>query len=274
MNDPTTLAVGDAAPIDPGSGTRQGTAVPQRCVLVLGATSAIASAFCRRRAGSGARFVLVARQAERLAAIAADLTARGATGVDTMVSDLADMNGAEARFAAMLDKAGLPDEVLLAYGVLGEQAAAQDSADETRRIIDINFTSAALWLQLAARHLLGDRPRTLVVIGSVAGDRGRQSNYVYGAAKAGLDAFAEGLAHRLHGTNLKVVTVKPGFVDSPMTAHLDRSGPLWAKPEAIAAAIDRAAGTGQRIVYAPWFWRPIMTAVRFAPRSLFYKTKL
>ncbi len=184
------------------------------------------------------------------------------------------MNGAEARFAAMLEKAGLPDEVLLAYGVLGEQTAAQDSADETRRIIDVNFTSAALWLQLAARHLVGDRPRTLVVIGSVAGDRGRQSNYVYGAAKAGLDAFAEGLAHRLHGTNLKVVTVKPGFVDSPMTAHLDRSGPLWAKPEAIAAAIDRAIGTGQRIVYAPWFWRPIMTAVRFAPRSLFYKTKL
>ena len=111
------------------------------------------------------------------------------------------------------------------------------------------------------------RSRTLVVIGSVAGDRGRQSNYVYGAAKAGLDAFAEGLAHRLHRTNVKVVTVKPGFVDTPMTAHLDRSGPLWAKPEAIAAAIDRAVAKGQRIVYAPWFWRPIMTAVRFAPRS-------
>ena len=274
MNDPTAVAAPDAGPIGRDSGVRQGAAVAHRCVLVLGATSAIASAFCRRRAGTGARFVLVARQEERLAAIAADLTARGAAAVETLVSDLADMNEAEARFGAMLEKAGLPDEVLLAYGVLGEQVAAQDSADETRRMIDINFTSAALWLQLAARHLVGDRPRTLVVIGSVAGDRGRQSNYVYGAAKAGLDAFAEGLAHRLHGTNLKVVTVKPGFVDSPMTAHLDRSGPLWAKPEAIAAAIDRATETGQRIVYAPWFWRPIMAAVRFAPRSLFYKTKL
>jgi decaprenylphospho-beta-D-erythro-pentofuranosid-2-ulose 2-reductase len=251
-----------------------------RTVLVLGATSAIATAFCRQRAAAGARFVLVGRQEARLAAIGDDLTARGASAIATLASDLGDMAQAETRFADMVSRLGPPDEVVLAYGVLGEQAAAQDSAEETRRIIDVNFTSAALWLQLAAKvltapELLADkRQRTLVVIGSVAGDRGRQSNYVYGAAKAGLDAFAEGLAHRLHGTNLRVVTVKPGFVDTPMTAHLDRSGPLWAKPEAIAGAIDRAVAKGQRIVYAPWFWRPIMTAVRLAPRSLFYKTKL
>lgn len=253
-----------------------GSAAPAgKTVLVLGATSAIATAFARQRARDGATLVLVARQAERLASIAADLVARGAARVETVADDLSDMGSAEARFAALLAKAGLPDEVLLAYGVLGEQAAAQDSADETRRVIDVNFTSAALWLQLAAKQLAADRkPRTLVVIGSVAGDRGRQSNYVYGAAKAGLDAFAEGLAHRLHGTNLRVLTVKPGFVDTPMTAHLDRSGPLWAKPEAIAADIDRALSKGQRVVYTPWFWRPIMTAVRLAPRSLFYKTKL
>ncbi|WP_237481910.1 SDR family oxidoreductase [Lichenibacterium dinghuense] len=246
-----------------------------KTVLVLGATSAIANAFARQRAAAGGRLVLVGRQQGRLDGIAADLTARGAAAVATLATDLADMDEAEPRFADMVARLGPPDEVLLAYGVLGEQAAAQDSADETRRLIDVNFTSAALWLQLAAKHLVADgRPRTLVVIGSVAGDRGRQSNYVYGAAKAGLDAFAEGLAHRLHRTNVRVVTVKPGFVDTPMTAHLDRSGPLWAKPEAIAGAIDRAVSKGQRIVYAPWFWRPVMTAVRFAPRPLFYKTKL
>ncbi len=248
---------------------------PARTVLVLGATSAIASAFCRTRAAAGARLVLVGRQESRLAAIAEDLKARGAAAVAVVATDLGDMTDAEVRFADLMRPLGPPDEVLLAYGVLGEQAAAEGSAEETRRIIDVNFTSAALWLQLAAKHLVADaRPRTLVVIGSVAGDRGRQSNYVYGAAKAGLDAFAEGLAHRLHRTNVRVVTVKPGFVDTPMTAHLDRSGPLWAKPEAIADAIDRAVARGQRIVYAPWFWRPIMTAVRFAPRALFYKTKL
>lgn len=268
-------------PASTGLPVQAGLPVPTgKTVLVLGATSAIASAFCRQRAAAGARFVLVGRHQARLDTVAADLTARGAVAAVAVESDLGDMADAESRFATMIARLGPPDEVLLAYGVLGEQAAAQDSAEETRRVIDVNFTSAALWLQLAAKtltapHLAGDGcARTLVVIGSVAGDRGRQSNYVYGAAKAGLDAFAEGLAHRLHGTNVKVVTVKPGFVDTPMTAHLDRSGPLWAKPEAIAGAIDRAVGRGQRIVYAPWFWRPIMAAVRVAPRSLFYRTKL
>ncbi len=263
------------SPAASASGAGKTVSGASRTVLVLGATSAIANAYARQRASAGGRLVLVGRQAARLDAVAADLRARGASEVATVATDLADMADAEPRFADMIARLGPPDEVLIAYGVLGEQAAAQDSADETRRLIDVNFTSAALWLQLAAKHLVEDgRPRTLVVIGSVAGDRGRQSNYVYGAAKAGLDAFAEGLAHRLHGTSVKVVTVKPGFVDTPMTAHLDRSGPLWAKPEAIAGAIDRAVAKGQRIVYAPWFWRPIMAAVRFAPRPLFYKTKL
>ncbi len=245
-----------------------------RTVLVLGATSAIALAFCRRRAADGASFILVARNAERLAAVVSDLQARGAARAVSAATDLADMNGCEARFQEFLAPLGVPDEVLLAYGVLGDQGRAQDDPDETRRLIDVNFTSAALWLQLCAKHLGRQKPCVLVVIGSVAGDRGRQSNYVYGAAKAGLDAFAEGLAHRAHGGKLGVVTVKPGFVDTPMTAHLDRSGPLWAKPEAVAQAIDGAIAKGRRIVYAPWFWWPIMAAVRMAPRRLFYRTKL
>lgn len=250
-----------------------GTSKP-KTVLVLGATSAIAMAFCRQRAASRSSFVLVARNAERLDAVRTDLEARGAARAVTVATDLADMSGCESRFNDMLAPLGPPDEVLLAYGVLGDQAAAQDSPEETRRLIDVNFTSAALWLQLCTRHLGRDKPCTLVVIGSVAGDRGRQSNYVYGAAKAGLDAFAEGLAHRAYGGKLRVVTVKPGFVDTPMTAHLDKSGPLWAKPEAVATAIDKAIAKERRVVYAPWFWRPIMMAVRLAPRPLFYRTKL
>lgn len=245
-------------------------------ILVLGATSAIAAAYCRRRAATGARFVLAARQEERLASIAADLEAHGAGAAATVTTDLSRTDEAEARFRDLVGRHGTPDEVLLAYGILGDQTQAEGSAAETRRILDVNFTSAAVWLQLAAAHMAepGGPPRTLIVIGSVAGDRGRRSNYVYGAAKAGLDAFAEGLAHRLHGTNLRVLTVKPGPVDTPMTAHMDRSGPLWAKPEAVAAAIEAAVGKGRRVLYAPWFWRPIMTAIRFAPRALFYRTKL
>ena len=245
-----------------------------RTILVLGATSAIAAALCRRRAAAGARFVLVGRQRDRLDSVGADLAARGASATAVFVSDLADMHDCRGRFDEFLAAAGHPDEVLLAYGVLGDQTRAELDPDETRRLIDVNFTSAALWLQLCAERLGRDRPCTLVVIGSVAGDRGRRSNYVYGAAKAGLDAFAEGLAHRAHRTGLRVLTVKPGFVETPMTAHLERSGPLWAKPDTIAAAIDGALAKGRRVVYAPWFWWPIMTAVRLAPRPLFYRTKL
>jgi short-subunit dehydrogenase len=168
----------------------------------------------------------------------------------------------------------MPDEVLLAYGVLGDQQQAQDDPAALGKIVNVNFTSAAAWLNEAAQLLPKDKPRSLIVIGSVAGDRGRQSNYVYGAAKAGLEVFSEGLAHRLHNTGLSVLTVKPGFVDTPMTAHLDRSGPLWAKPEQVAAAIEQAVSKRKRILYAPWFWWPIMTAVRFSPRAVFYRTKL
>jgi len=245
-----------------------------RLVLVLGGTSAIAAAYCRRLAPSAARFALVGRNATHLEAVAADLRARGAARVITIVSDLAEASGSRERLAGFVAELGMPDEVLVAYGVLGRQEAAEADPDELKRIIDVNFTSAAMWLQAAAGYLQQDRPRHLIAVGSVAGDRGRQSNYAYGSAKAGLDAFTEGLAHRLRGTNLHVLTVKPGFVDTPMTAHIDQSGPLWAKPERIAADIEAAVRRRRRVLYTPWFWRPIMAVVRATPRPIFYRTKL
>jgi decaprenylphospho-beta-D-erythro-pentofuranosid-2-ulose 2-reductase len=245
-----------------------------RTVLVLGATSAIAIAYCRRLAAEGSSFVLVGRRGERLATIAADLEARGALKAAALVSDLSDMASCESRFAKFCATLGMPDQVLLAYGILGKQDAAENDADATRRSLDVNFTSAALWLQMAAKLLPRDKPRWIIVISSVAGDRGRRSNYVYGAAKAGLSAFAEGLAHRLHGTGLHVLTVKPGFVDTPMTSHLDRGGPLWASPEQIAKGIEQAVHKNRSIAYTPRFWWPIMTIVRLLPRPIFFRTKL
>jgi NAD(P)-dependent dehydrogenase (short-subunit alcohol dehydrogenase family) len=243
-------------------------------IIVLGATSAIALAYCRRLATRGASFVLVGRRADRLDTVAADLKARGARATASVVSDLSDTRSCEDRFIEFCVPLGMPDQVLLAYGTLGRQSAAEQEIEETRRIIDVNFTSAALWLQAAAKHLVGGRHCSLVVISSVAGDRGRRSNYAYGSAKAGLSAFAEGLAHRLHGSNLHVLTVKPGFVDTPMTAHLERVGLLWATPEQIAAGIDRAVNRKRSVAYTPGFWRPIMAVVRALPRPLFFRTKL
>lgn len=243
-------------------------------ILVLGATSAIALAYSRRLARGGAGFVLVGRNGDRLATVAADLKARGAHEALPIVSDLSDMTSCESRFRQFCAHLAMPDQVFVAYGVLGDQSRAEEDADATRRVIDVNFTSTALWLQMAAKHLLRDKPRSIIVISSVAGDRGRRSNYVYGAAKAGLTTFAEGLAHRLHGTNLRVLTVKPGFVDTPMTAHLERGGLLWASPEQVAAHIERAVGKKKAVAYVPRFWWPIMTIIRLLPRSILFRTRL
>lgn len=244
-------------------------------VLVLGGTSAIAVAYCRLLATRGDRFILVGRHPSRLEAVKADLEARGAEKVATVVHDLETTEACDVHFETFCRQLGIPDQVLLAYGVLGDQIKAENDSADIRRIMSVNFTSAAIWMQVAATHLPRDKIRQIIAIGSVAGDRGRASNYIYGAAKAGLAAFAEGLAHRLHLTPLKVLLIKPGLVDSPMTAHLDRSGPLWAPPERVANCIDKAVQANRStVVYTPRFWQAVMMAVRFLPRSIFYRTKL
>lgn len=243
-----------------------------RRVVILGAASAMAEAYARLLAAEGARFVLVGRRADRLAAIAADLTARGAVETHIHEADLADAQGAMGRFEAMIAPLGGLDELFLAYGALGDQEKANADPDAALASLAVNFTSAAAWLQAAAPRMA--RGGAIVVIGSVAGDRGRQSNYVYGAAKAGLAAFCDGLRHRLAPEGVSVTLVKPGFVDSPMTAHLKKGGPLWATPAQVAADMRRAAAKGQAVIYTPWFWAFVMMIIRAVPRPIFHKTKL
>jgi len=243
-----------------------------RIYLILGATSAIAAAYCRRVVSRGANFVLVARNASHLDAVATDLKSRGATNVVSIVSDLVDTRECEDRFAEFCGKIGMPDEVMFAFGVLGLESAELTGSVQMRQIIDVNFTSVSLWLQAAVNFLPKMDARSLIVIGSVAGDRGRRSNYIYGASKAGLYVLTEGLRHRLSDTKLHLLTVKPGLVDTPMTAHLDRSGLLWATPQRIAADIDKAVLRRRRVVYTPWFWSLIMAVVRSIPRVFFYRT--
>ena len=245
----------------------------ERTLWVLGGTSAIAQAYARLRAAQGVRVVLVGRNAAHLQANADDLAARGGpAAVETL--DLVaetDRAGAVARMAAAH---GFPDEVLVAYGILGEQPRALTDLDHARQIIEANYTSVALWLLAIAAAHDPARPLTLAVIGSVAGDRGRSSNFVYGSAKGGLDRFLEGLQHGGGRPNLTVVRIKPGFVDTPMTAGLAKGGPLWAKPEKIAADIARAVDRGTALVYTPWFWRWIMLIIRHLPRFVFDRMKI
>jgi decaprenylphospho-beta-D-erythro-pentofuranosid-2-ulose 2-reductase len=245
-------------------------------VIVLGALSAIGEATARRFAAEGARLVLAGRNGERLRQVANDLAARGAADARVWPIDLvacADVAGELAAMAASLD--GPVDAVLLFFGVLGDQALAERDPAEASRIIDTNFTAAAAWCLATAALLERQNAGVLVAVTSVAGDRGRRSNYVYGASKAGLSVLVEGIAHRLAGTGAHAVVVKPGFVDTPMTAHLRRGGPLWARPEAIARSIKSAVERpGRPVIYTPWFWRFIMLVVRNVPAFIFHKTRL
>lgn len=243
-------------------------------VLVLGAASAIAEAYARRRAAEGAHFGLVGRREDRLAAVAADLRARGAKSAETAVADLAAIDGIEAAALNVRARFGDPDEIVIAYGTLGTQGEAERDLALARRILDTNFTSAALWLLALLKDHPAGAPLTVVVIGSVAGDRGRASNFIYGAAKGGLDRFVEGLAQKYAHTAVRFVLVKPGFVDTPMTAAIAKGGPLWATPDRVGRDIHRAAMRGRRVVYTPWFWRPIMAIIRALPWFIFKRLKI
>jgi decaprenylphospho-beta-D-erythro-pentofuranosid-2-ulose 2-reductase len=243
-------------------------------IVVLGAASAIAQAYARRRATGGDRFILLARREDRLAAVAADLIVRGAASAESVVMDLSATDEIERAVEMIHARFGPPREIVLAYGMLGEQAALERDLAAARLALDVNFTSAALWLLAFVKRRDTTSPLTCVVIGSVAGDRGRRTNFIYGAAKGGLDIFVQGLAHAYAGTPVRFVMVKPGFVDTPMTAAFIKAGPLWSKPERVAADMERAVRRGARVVYSPWFWWPIMAVIRRLPWFVFRRLKI
>jgi short-subunit dehydrogenase len=243
-------------------------------VVILGATSAIAQAVGRRYAEQGAVFFLVARDAARLNAVAADFTARGATAVSVLARDLADCRLHEDVVALSRQALGGLDCVLLAYGVLPDQKACEQDAAAVVASLQTNYVSAVSLLTSLANVMEAQGHGTIGVIGSVAGDRGRQSNYVYGSAKGGLAVFVQGLRHRLIGKGVRVVLIKPGFVTTPMTAQLAKDGPLWASPQRVADDILRALGKGTATLYTPWFWRIIMAIVKLVPDALFSRMRL
>ncbi|WP_348649622.1 SDR family NAD(P)-dependent oxidoreductase [Rhizobium sp. BK399] len=243
-------------------------------MIVLGATSAIAEATTRLYAAEGADLLLVGRQAAKLSSIATDLTIRGAHSAETAIHDLAQTQGIEAAFGDFVRRLGGVDHVLIAYGILGEQADAERDLSIVEEIARVNFNSAAAWSLAAASELERQGRGSLVVIGSVAGDRGRRANFVYGAAKAGLAVLVEGIAHRFADHGPRAVIVKPGPTITPMTEGFDRNGPLWATASQVAAVVRRAADRGGPVVYAPWFWRYIMLTIRAMPARIFNRMNI
>lgn len=243
-----------------------------RAFLILGATSPMARAAARLLAQRGDRLFLASRDASECHRLAQDLILRHGAAVASGAFDALDPRSHGPLVDQALAFLGRLDGVLLASGYLGETPNTLDP-DEASRILTANFTGLAPLLGRCAAHMAESGGGVLVGIGSVAGDRGRQSNFVYGAAKGGLDLYLQGLRHRFHGRGLRVVSFKPGFVDTAMT--FGKPGTfLVADPERAGRALVRALDHGDGTRYFPWFWRWIMRVIRGLPDALFLRTKL
>ena len=244
-----------------------------RRILILGAPSAIAIAVARELISPDARFFLVARNGAKLEAVRRDLLTRGAGGVDTHVADLDDTDAHEAMMAEALRSLDSIDLALIAHGVLGDQDQAQADFAAAAAILRTNFLSAVSLITWLANYFEREHKGTLAVISSVAGDRGRKSNYIYGASKGALNIFLDGVRNRVDRAGVHVLTIRPGFVATPMTSHLPQ-GPLFATPAQVAKGIVKAIANRKDVVYVPWFWRPIMFVIRSVPEFIFKKLNL
>lgn len=240
-------------------------------VLILGARSDIGLAIADHYARIGARLVLAARSPERIEADADNLRLRHGGPVHTLEFDVLDVS----KHGAFLDGIGfLPDIVVCVVGLLGDQAVSERDAATAERVMQTNYVAPSLLIGEIGNRMEARGRGTIVGISSVAGDRGRASNYVYGSAKAGFTAFLSGLRARLSRTPVRVITVKPGFVATRMTAGLKLPARLTAQPAELANAIARAAAGRNDVVYVRPIWRLIMTIIVLLPEGIFKKLKM
>jgi short-subunit dehydrogenase len=239
-------------------------------ILIAGATSAIAQETAKCFAAEGASFLLAGRDAQKLAAVADDLRARGAKQVETTEIDLLDLSRCSLLIAEARESLGGLDALLVAHGTLPDQAACENDVELALEAVSLNALSVIALLGPAAAHFETQGSGCLAVITSMAGVRGRRSNYVYGAAKAAVSAFLEGLRGRMAAADVAVVDIRPGFVDTPMTAHIPKN-PLFASPQSVGARVYRAMVAGEDVVYAPWYWRWIALVIQLIPRRIFKK---
>ena len=244
-----------------------------RRVLILGATSRIAQEAARCFAAEHARLFLVARDARKLAALAEDLKIRGGELVETAQADMSDESSRERIVETAFAMWGGLDAGLIAHGTLPDQSAAERDLRVLRQEIETNFVSVASLLMQLAKLFEQQRAGVLCVIGSVAGDRGRRSNYVYGSAKAGVATLVAGLRVRVAAAGVRVVLIKPGWVSTPMTAHLKQNF-LFATAEEVGRGIHDAMISPRVVVYLPWYWRWIMRIIRLIPEPIFAKLNL
>ncbi len=241
---------------------------------VFGATSAIAQATTQKFVENGYNLVLIGRNKEKLSQLQQHYQTLGADYVGTYVTELNMITEPDDLINKISDATQAPDIVLLAQGALPDQKNCEQSFSTALQTLDINMVSPIALLGSIANLFEKKQSGAIIAISSVAGDRGRQSNYYYGVAKGGLSTYLSGLRNRLAPLNIQVLTVKPGFVDTPMTDEFDKNGPLWAKPEKIAADIYAGFLKKKSTIYTPGFWRLIMLVIKLIPEIIFKRLKL
>jgi short-subunit dehydrogenase len=240
-------------------------------VLIVGAKSDIARAVARKYAANGYDLYLAARNVAELSEFAQDLRVRSGRSVELKELDILDYESHQSFYDSFAEK---PLGVICAVGYLGDQSQAEKDFAESRRIIATNYTGIVSLFNIIAEDFAARKAGFIVGISSVAGDRGRKSNYLYGSAKAALSTYLSGLRNRLYSTKVQVMTVKPGFVATRMTAGMDLPKLLTAQPEEVAEDIYRAQQKGKDELYTKWFWRWTMLLIRLIPEWQFKRMNL
>lgn len=243
-------------------------------LLVLGANSLIAQAAAAKFAEKGNEIILAGRNNEELLKAANDISIRYKVTCSAEYFDGLDYISHKKFLEDILAKTPGLDNILIAFGYLGTQEKAQVDFNEARKIIDTNYTGVVSICELIAAEFESRKKGTICVISSVAGDRGRQSNYMYGSSKAGLTAYLSGLRSRMFKSGVNVITIKPGFVNTPMTYGMPLPKPLVASPQKVGSDIYNAMIRGKNIVYTPFYWKWIMLIVKLIPEFIFKKLKL
>lgn len=237
-------------------------------IVICGATSAIAQDIAKLWAMQGARFVLQSRDEKHLSHIREDLLARGASQVDMYTANAQQLLNAGAFTTFVTETLGDVDILLIAFGVLGDQQQDQAQFERQHELFTTNFLAPAALMTAFSSLMEAKQRGCMVVLSSVAGDRGRKANYIYGASKAALSCYASGLRARLSAVGVNVLTLKLGVVQTPMTAHLKPSK-LSVKPTEIAPSVVRAVEQNKKIIFAPWYWRPILFIIKAIPEFMF-----
>ena len=241
-------------------------------IIIIGGASAIAWETAKKFVADGTNLFLVDRFAGRLEAVRQDLLARSKVKIGIMELDVNNFECHEEVFSRSDEFFGDADGILIAHGTLPEQLVAEHSREAILKEFSTNCTSVLSFLTIAADYFESRKNGCIAVISSVAGDRGRRSNYIYGSAKGAVSIFTDGLRNRLREYGVNVVNIKPGFVDTPMTAHLPKNF-LFTKPAQVGEGIYEAMKAGKSVVYLPGYWRFIMMIVKHIPEFIFSKLK-